>query len=71
MPDNHRHTSAATTWPATPFDLWFAPLVFWANWWSLCEEALHVTQIRLCPAGHKPQADGDMVEIEVEEGLVA
>ncbi|MBH1998007.1 MAG: hypothetical protein I8H96_02620 [Sphingomonadaceae bacterium] len=47
------------------------PFVFWANWWSLCEQALHVTQTRLCPAENKEQPAGDSVDIEVEEGLVA
>ena len=71
MPEKHRQPLVAGPSPATPYDIWIMPFVFWANWWSFCEQALHVTQTRLCPAESKEQPAGDSVDIEVEEGLVA
>ncbi|QGP79657.1 hypothetical protein [Sphingobium sp. CAP-1] len=56
--------------PTTLFDAWLMPVAFWANWFSFCEEALHVAH------QHPPHASdaGEAsipAHIEDEEGLVA
>lgn len=55
--------------PTTLFDAWVAPFSLWANWCSLCAEALHVAQTQHPDA---PLVEDEVpVHIEEEEGLVA
>ncbi|SER51455.1 hypothetical protein [Sphingobium sp. YR768] len=58
------------TVPTTLFDAWLMPVTFWANWFSLCEEALHVAQKHPHPASATGE-EAIPAHIENEEGLVA
>ena len=67
MPQIHGRPLEAGPYPATVFDVWFMPFFFWANWWSLWEEALHVAHVH----PHRADASETPAPLEDAEGLVA
>ncbi|WP_088181706.1 hypothetical protein [Sphingobium sp. Z007] len=51
------------------FDIWFMPMAFWTQWWRFYAETLNVA--RFPPGRGLVDAEGGLVDVEVEEGLVA